>query len=85
MSSQIIKDRYKILEKDHVRNNYYKVVGAGELQVSKKANSDCGTIKNGFHIGVSWGKHGFAGGAISREDAWLLAKRIAVELKMDLL
>lgn len=55
--------------------NYFEIIGAGKLEISKSATWKCGG-RTGFSFGVEWGKHGFAGGVISREDAVLLAEFI---------
>ena len=57
------------------RYNYFEVIGAGQLQISHSANWKCGG-KIGFSFGVQWGRNGYTGGIISREEAVLLAEYI---------
>lgn len=52
-----------------------RVTGAGELIFGKSINAFCGNSV-GFHVGVTWGDHGEAGGVISREEAKKLANHI---------
>ena len=54
---------------------YFEVLGAGKIGISKSADHCCGG-KEGFSIGVEWGKYGFAGGVISKEEAIKLADHI---------
>ena len=58
-------------------NDYvdYEVIGAGNLRISNSCTWQCGG-KKGFSIGAEWGKHGYAGGVISNEDAIRLARHI---------
>ena len=58
-------------------NDYvdYEVIGAGNLRISNSCTGQCG-VKKGFSVGVEWGKHGYAGGVISNEDAIKLARHI---------
>jgi len=74
----------KYLKKHKSLYNYYEVVGAGEIQISRSSNCKCGGVE-GFSIAVSWGEHGFIGGVISKEEAWKLVKKISAELKMDII
>jgi len=53
----------------------FPVTGAGIVSVSNSASASCGDTV-GFSIGVSWGRHGYAGGVISRTEALKLAKHI---------
>lgn len=71
-----------IQEQDKGRCNYYEIIGAGKLEVSKKSNYQCGG-KEGFTVGVEWGKHGFAGGVLSKEDAMKLVEHILKELDLS--
>lgn len=57
---------------------HFNVVGAGILEFGKNGKSLCGD-KAGFSLHVSWGKYGYAGGIISREDALILANHIIIE------
>ena len=54
---------------------YFDVIGAGKIQISKSAGWSCGG-KKGFFIGVEWGRDGFCGGVISKEEAIKLAEHI---------
>lgn len=57
------------------RYEYFDVIGAGRIEISKSADWKCGG-KIGFSFGVEWGRNGFTGGVISREEAVLLAEYI---------
>jgi hypothetical protein len=52
----------------------FKVNGAGEIKMGNLLS----TCKNqlGIHIGVSWGKHGFIGGSIPKDEALKMALHI---------
>lgn len=54
---------------------YIEVAGAGQIKISESCGWSCGG-KEGFSFGVEWGKHGYAGGVISKEDAIRLAQHI---------
>lgn len=56
----------------------FEVVGAGVLRISKEANGLCGNAV-GFSFGVSWGRHEFTGGVMSRSEALRLARHIIEE------
>jgi len=60
---------------NYERYLYFDVLGAGQIEISESANWQCGG-KTGFGFGVEWGKHGYAGGVISREEAIKLAEFI---------
>ncbi len=60
----------------------FRVNGAGTIRISKDADFLC-KGEMGFSIGVSWGKHGFAGGTIPREEARRLAEHILTTLKAN--
>lgn len=57
---------------DHVD---YEVIGAGNLRISKSCTWQCGG-EQGFSIGVEWGKNGYAGGLLPKDDAVMLARHI---------
>lgn len=61
-------------------NKVFNVVGAGELHVGPSANCCCAG-RAGFFFAVSWGKHGYSGGVLSREEALKLAKHIMETLE----
>lgn len=54
---------------------YFKVEGAGSLEISKNASAVTGQSA-GFHIGVSWTDFKFCGGVMSRAEAKKLADHI---------
>ena len=62
----------------------FRVVGAGELIISGNANWSCGNAQ-GFHLGVTWGICGEAGGVIDLKDAFKLAVFIFVNLIPEIL
>lgn len=53
----------------------FEVQGAGEIEISKSPFSKTGTAV-GFSFGVSWGRHGFCGGVLGRDEARRLANFI---------
>lgn len=56
-----------------------EVVGGGYIRIAKDSNSQCGWV-TGFSFGVSWGRHGFHGGVLSRQEAKLLSDIILIQL-----
>lgn len=54
---------------------YFEVPGAGKIQISIEPTWSTGAAK-GFAFGVQWGKHGYTGGVIDKEEAIKLAKHI---------
>jgi len=60
----------------------YDVKGAGNIRISKSADSSCGGV-DGFSIGVEWGKFGYVGGVISRDEAIRMAKHILRVTNLD--
>lgn len=71
---------FKKTEGYGVERHYFDVSGAGQLQFGVNPKAECGEAV-GFTVGVSWGKHGFTGGVIDREDAKALADMIYESLK----
>jgi len=63
---------------------YFDVVGAGNIQISKSAEYQCGG-KIGFSFGVEWGTHGYTGGVLSQEEAVKLAEHILKTCKLKML
>jgi len=62
--------------------HYIDIAGAGRLRIGKKPNTS--TInKTGFQLGVSWGRHGYAGGVLDREAAKRLVECINNALADD--
>lgn len=57
-----------------------EVVGAGTIRISKSSKWQCGG-KEGFSFGVSWGRHNFAGGVLSTEEAEKLAHHITKTIR----
>jgi len=68
-----------MIKKDLDTYLFVTVNGAGQIQISKDDIWQCGGEK-GFDIGVSWGKHGYAGGVIPRSEARNLAEWILKNL-----
>ena len=54
---------------------YFGVAGAGRIEISESANWECGG-KIGFSFDVEWGRHEFAGGVLSKDEALKLAEHI---------
>lgn len=59
---------------------HFRVNGAGKIQITEDCQYSCGNEK-GFSFGVEWGKHGFAGGVLPKEEARRLAEHILNALK----
>jgi hypothetical protein len=57
----------------------YPVAGAGDLIFGESPRSFTGNA-TGYHIAVSWGTHGEAGGVIDWKKALKLAIRIIITL-----
>lgn len=60
----------------------FEVAGAGIVRISTDCNSTCGG-KTGFSIGVEWGRFGYTGGVMDKEDAIKLAKFIVRTYNLD--
>jgi len=73
-------NRKILLPNNKLSYNYFKVLNAGTLKISKTNDYTKDNI-TGFNIGVSWGKLGYAGGVISNEDALKLANHIIENIK----
>ena len=58
-----------------MKDEYFEVIGAGKIEISKFDGVQCGG-KLGFSFGVEWGRHGYTGGLLSREEAIKLAEHI---------
>jgi len=59
---------------------YFTVNGAGDIRISTHCKYQC-ALREGFMFGVEWGKHGFVGGLLSKEDAKKLAEHILDSIK----
>ena len=59
---------------------HFRVNGAGKIQITDDCQYRCGG-EEGFSFGVEWGKHGFAGGVLPKEEARKLAEHILNALK----
>lgn len=57
----------------------FYVSGAGELIFGESINSSCGGVV-GFHVGITWGRHGESGGVMDRKEAKKLADFILNQL-----
>ena len=58
---------------------YFKVIGAGKIEISEDPNYLCGT-EIGFSFGVEWGRNEYAGGVLSQKEALRLADHILTVL-----
>lgn len=61
---------------------YFDVPGAGKIQISKDPTYRTGDA-NGFAFGVEWGKHGYTGGVIDKEEAIRLARHIMRSVNLN--
>lgn len=67
--------------KNDKSNIYFNVLGAGRIQISKNPFYSIGKPRiTGFHFGVEWGRHSFAGGVLGKEEALKLADFIYKKL-----
>jgi len=66
---------------NHTPNHlHFRVNGAGKIQITDDYKYSCGG-EEGFSFGVEWGKHGFTGGVLPKEEAKRLAEHILNTLK----
>ena len=61
---------------------YFEVAGAGNIQISIDPTCSTGGAK-GFSFGVQWGRHGYTGGVIDKEEAIKLAKHIMRSINLN--
>jgi hypothetical protein len=61
---------------------YFTVPGAGEIQLSRSTSVRTGGVE-GFSFGVEWGRHGYAGGVLSKEEGIRLANFILRSVNLD--
>lgn len=61
---------------------YFDVPGAGKIQISRSTSVRTGSAE-GFSFGVEWGRHGYAGGVLSREEAVRLSNFILRSVNLD--
>lgn len=59
----------------HEPSLYFDVPGAGKIRMSEDCHSACGYVV-GFSFGVEWGRYGFCGGVIGRDEAKRMAEFI---------
>lgn len=57
---------------------FFEVPGAGDICISKNCHHSTGEVV-GFGFGVEWGRYGFCGGVLGREEAKRLAEFIITE------
>lgn len=71
------RDQFKAIndKETHDLHENFEVHGAGKIQVSTSAEWQTGGA-HGFSIGISWGRYGYAGGVMSRDEALRLANHI---------
>ncbi len=58
----------------------FSVVGAGEFHIGDNCECICGRVV-GFEFLVSWGRHGLAGGVLSRHEARQLIEYLTKKLE----
>lgn len=61
---------------------YFDVPGAGKIQLSYSTSCTTGGVE-GFSFGVEWGRHGYAGGVLSKEESIKLANFILRSINLD--
>ena len=65
---------------NHPKARYFKVNGAGKIEVSESCEFLCGG-ERGFSFGAEWGKHGYAGGVLHKKEARKLIKFLSKSLR----
>lgn len=61
---------------------YFNVPGAGKIQISTSTTVRTGGVE-GFAFGVEWGRYGYAGGVLSKEESVRLANFILRSVNLD--
>lgn len=54
---------------------YFDVPGGGKIRMSENGHSVCGKAV-GFSFGVEWGRYGYCGGVLGRDEAKRMAEFI---------
>lgn len=66
-------DNYR--KNNNATSIYFEVHGAGDVYMSKSCHHSTGQVV-GFSFGVEWGRYGFCGGVIGRDEAKRMAEFI---------
>ena len=66
------EEYYQEINDDYM---HFDVHGAGTIEISDNCHVFCGGVV-GFHFGVEWGRHGYAGGVLGRDEAKRMAEYI---------
>lgn len=74
-SDVIDKFNDKYVQNTIHESEFFECRGAGNLEFGTNPHCRCGNAV-GFHIGVSWGRYGYGGGVIGRDNAKRLAELI---------
>jgi len=61
---------------------YFDVPGAGKIQLSYSTSCTTGGVE-GFSFGVEWGRHGYTGGVLSKEEGVRLTSFILRSVNLD--
>jgi hypothetical protein len=74
------RSRMKRQNENYRKNNnvpsiYFEVSGAGDICMSESCHDSTGQVI-GFSFGVEWGRYGFFGGVIGRDEAKRMAEFI---------
>lgn len=70
------KEIFKFLKDEPIEKIeyiYFDVSGAGNIKIIKEPHSLCGE-SCGFSFGVSWGRYGYSGGVLGRDEAKRMAE-----------
>jgi hypothetical protein len=74
-SSRIKRQNDNYRKNNNVPSIYFEVPGAGDICMSESCHHSTGQVV-GFSFGVEWGRHGFCGGVIGRDEAKRMAEFI---------
>lgn len=74
-SSRMKKRNDNYRKNNFIPSLYFEVTGAGDVRMSESCHHSTGQVV-GFSFGVEWGKHGFTGGVIGRDEAKKMAEFI---------
>lgn len=65
----------KFRNNNNVPSLYFEVPGAGDICMSESCHHSTGQVV-GFNFGTEWGRYGYCGGVLGREEAKRMAEFI---------
>ena len=66
------EESYRRINEDYM---HFDVPGAGKIELGDNCHTSTGFVV-GFSFGVEWGRHGYAGGVLGRDEAKRIAEYI---------